>query len=178
MSSAAVEIADPASRLRILPVPVTDPPPIDPRRRRRPIRAVDQGVLDLAPAALAPVPEPDPAPEPRPAADLPDPTRTVATLAPAVMEVLGGLRPASQLIRWTSQDVQTALAQRAALAARMGQQARPGRPPVVRAVQVCRPSEKIAEASVVVVEADRIRAVAIRLEADKRRWRATALEVG
>ncbi len=109
---------------------------------------------------------------------LPDPRRTIATLAPAVVEVLAGVRPASQLVRWTSQDVHAALARRAAVAARVGRPSVPGRPPVVRAVRVCRPNDRVAEASAVVVDSERIRAVAVRLEALDGRWRATALEIG
>ena len=49
---------------------------------------------------------------------------------------------------------------------------------VVRGVRVCLPADGVAEASAVVIDADRVRAVAVRLEGLDGRWRATALEVG
>lgn len=177
-----------APRLRVRPVPVTDPPPvIEPWARQ----AHDDRNLTLAwptPDGSArargrhgdrqPIDEVEP-PAPRLDGDLPDPERAAATLAVAVMEVLNGVRPASQLVRWTNHDVHAALARRAAVTARMTQQQpRARRPPVVRGVRVCRPSINVAETSAVVVTPDRVRAMAIRLEATEGRWRATALEIG
>lgn len=178
-SSRAANRPQDGAQLRILPVPASAPAPSGRTRGGR-IEA-GQSELDLsattgataAPRTRVALAQPEPSPEP-----MPDPAKTVATLAPAVMEVLNGLRPAAQLVRWTSHDVHVALSRRAAIAARMGRQSAPGRAPVVRAVRVSRPSDTVAETSAVVVDADRIRAVAIRLEAVDRRWRATALEVG
>lgn len=160
----------PSTPLRIRPVPVTDPPalttpfvPADPR----PQASLELGWDEQEHA--------------RPADErsaLPDPRRTAATLAVAVIEVLNGTRPASQLVRWTSQDVQTALARRAAVNSRVARHPTTARPPIVKRVRVCEPSTGIAETSAVVVSPDRVRALAIRLEATEGRWRATALEVG
>lgn len=171
-------------RLRVLPAPTSTPEPsVQPPRERE--SDPHQGMLDLdlvrrAPAAgptLVAQPADDCDPRPK-VLELPDPYRTATALAPAVVEVLNGTRPASQLVRWTTREVQVAVARRAAIGARMGRRQMRGRPPVVRAVRVCRPARHVAEASAVIVEADRVRAVAIRLEVIGGRWRATDLEVG
>ncbi len=110
--------------------------------------------------------------------DLPDPAGTACTLVRAVVEVLSGARPATQLIRWTDHDVHTALTRRAAITARVRRTVPARRPPVVRGVRTCPLSDRVVEASAVVIEADRVRAVALRLEGHDGRWRITALEVG
>ena len=48
----------------------------------------------------------------------------------------------------------------------------------VRRVRVCRLSQLVAEASVVLDDGDRVRAAAIRLESHRGYWRATVLEIG
>lgn len=184
---------------RLRPVPCTDPPPLP--LPGRPGEEVDgwrtarqpgpgQQVLALTtrstPRRRAPLDEEeDPLVAPTMDDDdaMPDPTATCAALAGAVVEVLSGHRPVAQLVRWTTADVQQGLARRAALATRLRPAprrgpARAGRPAVVRAVRVCRPAEGVVEASAVVVDGPRVRAVALRLEGWDRRWRATAVEVG
>ncbi|MFP5336653.1 MAG: Rv3235 family protein [Actinomycetes bacterium] len=121
------------------------------------------------------------APQPTPSGHLPDPGTTARALVQAVVEVLAGTRPAAQLVRWLSADVYAALQRRAALAARLARPAAasgPARRPVVRAVRTSAPADGVVEASAVVLDRGRIRAVAVRLEGLDGRWRATALEVG
>jgi hypothetical protein len=104
----------------------------------------------------------------------------------AALEVAAGRRPASQLLRWTSDDVFATLARRGTLATRLervGAPPRSGRPlrgsPVtVRSVRLCHPMPGVVEASAVIGDRDRVRAVALRLEDGEGRWRVTALELG
>jgi hypothetical protein len=109
---------------------------------------------------------------------LPEPKQWATQFVQAAVEVAAGLRPANQLIRWTSDEVHGMLARRA----RLGRQAvLRGRPPqrsVVRSTRVCIPRDGVAEATVIVAEGSRTRAVALRLEGLDGRWRVTALEVG
>jgi hypothetical protein len=123
--------------------------------------------------------DPDFGHQPTSSEALPDPTATCTAVVQAVVEVLGGVRPVSQLVRWTTHEVHAALSRRTALAARMRPSGgTPTTRAVVRAVRVCVPADGVAEASAVVIDADRVRAVAVRLEGLDGRWRATALEVG
>ncbi len=165
--------------LKALPVPVTEPAPSTGPLRTWHVPAT-QGALKLGFTAVErTLADPDFGRQPTSSARLPDPQATCAALVQAVVEVLGGVRPASQLVRWLSLDVHVALARRAALASRMRRGAAPSiRQAVVRGVRVCVPADGVAEASAVVVDADRVRAVALRLEGLDGRWRATALEVG
>lgn len=170
-------------RLRVLPVPVNEPNAVRSARAAAPRHPATQGTLALAfPATRPDVPErTDPTFGPRStrSSDLPDPVATSSALVQAVVEVLGGSRPMAQLSRWLSTDVYTGLARRAGLAARLRRGTVPAaRPAVVARVRVCQPRDGVAEASAVVVDAERVRAVAVRLEGLDGRWRATALEVG
>jgi hypothetical protein len=101
-----------------------------------------------------------------------------ARFAQAVVEVVGGQRPASQLVRWASPDVQRDLARRAHLvgltAGRAGRSVRPQ----VRSVHICRPSASSAEVSVHVRHGARSRALAMRLDRQGDRWTCTVLEFG
>lgn len=167
-------------RLRALPVPMSEPAPVPGLVVEAGVPPT-QGTLALSFAAVERVvaDDPDFGRQPTSTDHLPDPLTTCSALVQAVVEVLGGVRPASQLVRWMSHDVHVALARRAALAARMRRgAAAQGRAAVVRGVRVCTPADGVVEASAVVVEADRVRAVAVRLEGLDGRWRATALEVG
>ena len=171
--------------LRRLPVPVTEPFDCT---HLAPEAAVgpSQGTLALAfaTAVLDVRDEEDvwAAPQPTATRDLPDPAATCAALVQAVVEVLAGTRPAGQLVRWLSADVYTGLQRRAALAARVQRRTerpqRQARRPVVRRVRMCTPADGVVEASAVVLDRGRVRAVAVRIEGLDGRWRATALEVG
>ena len=101
-----------------------------------------------------------------------------ARFAQAVVEVVGGQRPASQLVRWAAPDVHRDLARRAHLvgltAGRAGRSVRPQ----VRSVHICRPSATSAEVSVHVRHGARSRALAMRLERQGDRWTCTVLEFG
>ena len=109
-----------------------------------------------------------------------------ARFAQAVVEAVGGQRPASQLVRWTSPEVFRDLDRRARLVRRAADpsgrpvrsQTRPPIRPQVRSVHVCRPSPDVAEVSVHVRHGHRSRALALRLERSRGRWLCTVLEFG
>jgi len=102
--------------------------------------------------------------------------------AQALVEVVGGLRPVSQLVRWTSREVFRDLERRTRLvqqAATTGPDALPLRSTAlaqVRSVHVSRPSPQVAEVSVHVRHGHRSRALAMRLDLVQDRWVCTALE--
>ena len=101
-----------------------------------------------------------------------------ARLAQAVVETVGGQRPVSQLVRWTSAEVYRDVERRALLVRRASGAAHRTVRPQVRSVHVCRPSTEVAEVSVHVRHGQRSRAVALRLERRGERWLCTVLEFG
>jgi hypothetical protein len=110
---------------------------------------------------------------------LPAPAPWVARLAPAILEVAAGERPAGQLTRWVTRDIRETLARRGAAALR--HPAGKDRAPQcrrVRSVRITSPAPGVVEASAVVIGAVRARAVAVRLEVVRGRWLATAVEIG
>jgi hypothetical protein len=109
---------------------------------------------------------------------LPEPKQWATQFVQAAVEVAAGLRPANQLIRWTSDEVHGMLARRAKLGRQAVLRGRPPQRSVVRSARVCIPRDGVAEATVIVADGSRTRAVALRLEGLDGRWRVTALEVG
>jgi Family of unknown function (DUF6459) len=91
------------------------------------------------------------------------------------LEVIAGLRPPGQLLRWTSEEVQSALQRRHALALRTGGQPRRSR---VRSVHVSTPVEGVAEVAAVVGDGVRCKAVAFRMEGGHEHWQVTVLDLG
>jgi hypothetical protein len=104
-----------------------------------------------------------------------------ARIGAALVEIVGGDRPVSQVLRWTSPAVYQDLARRAHLVA-----AAVGRRPGAGGTQSVRPhlvaahtsfvSERCAEVSLHVRYGERSRAVAARFELIRERWQVTALE--
>ena len=102
----------------------------------------------------------------------------------AAMEVLAGIRPVHQLARRLDPRCLAVLQHRAALIRR--EQLRSASPSLarlhknsmVRSVRACEVAPGIYEASAVVVDDVRARAVAVRLERSKQVWRVTELMVG
>ncbi|WP_051247956.1 Rv3235 family protein [Nocardioides halotolerans] len=99
----------------------------------------------------------------------------------ASVEIVGGDRPASQLLRWTTGSVYADLHRRALLVARAG-----GHLPGTGRVQPVRPhvesvhasfvSPTVAEASARVRYGARSRALALRFENRDERWLCTAMD--
>ena len=100
--------------------------------------------------------------------------------ASAVVEVIGGDRGPSQLLRWTTERVYADLQRRAALLARTTPSDRRVRRlrSQVRSVHVFCPSPEAAEISVHVRHGERSRAIAARIEHLDGRWCCTALQFG
>ncbi len=101
----------------------------------------------------------------------------------AAIEVLAGTRPAVQLSRRLEPRCLAALQHRAALTRRLlaGKSPAAGRlhrNPAVRTVRACEVADGVYEASAVVVDELRVRAVALRLERGTLAWRVTELEIG
>ncbi|WP_211877699.1 Rv3235 family protein [Pseudarthrobacter albicanus] len=101
----------------------------------------------------------------------------------AAIEVLAGTRPAQQLARRLDQRCLVALQHRAALTRSVASGSSPAagrlhRNPSVRTVRACQVSPDVYEASAVVVDEWRVRAVALRLERSRLVWRITVLEIG
>jgi hypothetical protein len=104
-----------------------------------------------------------------------------ARIGAALVEIVGGDRPVSQVLRWTTPEVYQDLARRAHLVA-----AAVGRRPGSGGVQSVRPhlvaahtsfvSERCAEVSLHVRYGQRSRAVAARFELIRDRWQVSALE--
>ena len=101
--------------------------------------------------------------------------------AQAAVEIVGGDRPVSQLLRWSSRDVYADLHRRALLVARAGRhlpgqgRVQPVRPQVQN-VRSCFLSRQVVEVSVHVRYGGRSRALAARFELRSDRWQCTALE--
>lgn len=101
----------------------------------------------------------------------------------AAIEVLAGTRPVHQLARRLDQQCMASLQHRAALI-RLNRQSNPPsttgvyRNPAVRSVRASEVTADIYEASAVVVDETRARAVALRLERSDKVWRITVLEIG
>lgn len=155
------------------------------------IRAGTAVPLPVAPPGPRPVPLHAPRP-PVPAGTAPvlrlvDQDREVCAICrstvQAAIEVLAGTRPAQQLARRLDERCLAALQHRAALTRRVASGTSPTagrlhRNPSVRSVRACRVSEDVYEASAVVSDELRVRAVALRLERSRLVWRVTVLEIG
>lgn len=120
----------------------------------------------------------------RPVDDMAEVRAVTRTTVQAAMEVLAGIRPIHQLARRLDPRCLAALQHRAALIRR--ELTRTGSPALarlhrnstVRSVRVCEVADGIYEASAVVVDDVRARAVAVRLEQSKQVWRVTELVIG
>jgi hypothetical protein len=107
--------------------------------------------------------------------------RHAARIGAAVVEIVGGDRPVSQLLRWTTPSVYEDLSRRAYLVAQaVGQRPGHGRLQSVRpqlvAAHTSFVSEQVAEVSLHVRYGARSRAVAARFELIRDRWQVAALE--
>jgi hypothetical protein len=188
------------SVLRRLPAPACEPPYDDERPGGGPAGpppGAVQGTLALAfvlPNGMPAAPSPPPGLRlvPRPAADEdadavdfgPQPTSTAelptargwaARFVQAVIEVLAGDRPVSQLVRWTTTAVYDDLAALVVAPAAARAAAARG---VVRSIHVAEPVDGVAEVAALVRRGARSTAVALRLEGLDGRWQCTALELG
>jgi hypothetical protein len=101
---------------------------------------------------------------------LPPAHRAASVLARALVEVLSGQRPLAQLRVHCAPEIYAGLGNRAA--------ARQLALPHLLTVRVCEPADGVAEVSVAYRRADRVKALAFRIEGVDGRWRITALQLG
>ncbi len=107
----------------------------------------------------------------------------IPQFAQKAAEVVGGDRPASQLVRWTTKDVYAELRYRASLTARSGAydpgtgRNQPIRPRVQRS-HVYEVSDDIVEANVTIKFGEGFRALAVRFERNSQDWICTVLNFG
>ncbi|WP_307094522.1 Rv3235 family protein [Arthrobacter sp. V1I9] len=137
-----------------------------------------------SPARTSPPAQTGTAPALRPVDSLSEVRAVTRGTIQAAMEVLAGIRPVHQLARRLDPQCLAALQHRACLIRR--EITRTGNPAlarlhrnsIVRSVRVCEVAEGVYEASAVVVDDVRARAVAVRLERGKQVWRVTELVIG
>ena len=101
---------------------------------------------------------------------LPSATRSAQVFARALVEILSGRRPLAQLRVHCSPDIYAGLLDRPLPAAVCL--------PHLLTVRVCEPADGVAEVSAAFRRAQRVRAIAFRIQGVDGRWRITALEVG
>jgi len=116
--------------------------------------------------------------------ELPDPRPLAGQLAQAVVEVLSGDRPLTQLLTRVDEQIYAELSALApdpvtssALQRARGM-IRPQDRPRVRSVHVSQPAADVAEVAARIQTNGRSRAIALRLEEWRGRWRCSALVVG
>jgi uncharacterized protein DUF6459 len=110
---------------------------------------------------------------------LPDARDWAARFVQAIVEVIGGDRPVTQLVRWTAEDVYLDMSRRVrilGLTSTAGSRGRACRPQVA-SVHVYQPCDDVAEVAVHLRHGARSRAVAARLEVMRGRWLCTALQL-
>jgi hypothetical protein len=168
----AVPAAVERIRVRTLPgarQPGTVPRPDRPAHVRAPVAGSAEDVRRRSTRF------PEPA-EPDRATPVEDPTQLCCAIVQAAVEALRGTRPLAQLVRWVTPEVYDGLSVRAALTVRV--LGTTTTRPTIRRIRLCRLGDRAAEATVVVDDGERVRAVAIRLDERRGAWRATALEIG
>jgi hypothetical protein len=165
-----------------------------PRQPGRQVNLAVQGTLALAfvlPSGLPAVPEPPPdlqlvandigspdefGPRPTQRAALPAPRTWAGRVVQAIVEVLAGMRPATQLVRWTTEEVYEQISSRVLPARGCDVEGAPRG--VVRSLHVSEPADGVAEVCALVRRGARSTAVALRLEGMDGRWQCTAIELG
>jgi hypothetical protein len=158
-------------------VPLTEPP-AQPLRATTPAHTMPPVLGTLEARRLARPPRTTyPGPEAQTSTGpLPDPTPLCCAMVQAAVEGLRGVRPLAQLTRWVSPEVYELLQLRAELVQRAGHPA--ASHAGIRRIRLFRIGDDVAEASVVVDDGPRVRAVAVRLEGHRGRWRAVVMEIG
>lgn len=99
-----------------------------------------------------------------------------ASLARAMIQVLLGQRPISQLTRWLDDQAMAELALRRRQAARTG--GHPGQPALLRSIRVQPLTASVFEVCAHLIIGQTSVAMAFRLERVCQRWLCTALELG
>lgn len=175
--SLTAPLVTPPPVLRLLPVPISEPPFDDELPPRPACTAAPLGPLRSLPPLLRLVPDlplDEEAPRPRtPAGELPPARHVARALVQGLLEVLSGVRPLTQLQRGTSTELYAELEQRVQAARRID-----GPRPVtgaVRSLHVQQRHDGVAEVCATVHRGQRMAAVALRLEGIDGRWCCTDL---
>ncbi|MGO1545365.1 MAG: Rv3235 family protein [Gulosibacter sp.] len=114
------------------------------------------------------------------ASSLPNPEQLLRNLGRSVFEAMAGVREVEQMARWIAPDVYSGILARAQHAARARRvRGRSMRRPMIetRSCHWQSPRPGVVEATVLIDLGTRVRAVAIRLEVFRGRWRAERLNV-
>ena len=108
-----------------------------------------------------------------------DPRQWAARITLATFEVLLGRRPAAQLARYIDQRTAATLATHASVYARRRAAARGAKPvtPQITSTRIQQPHPEAAEATIVLHDGYRFRAVAMRLTGRNTSWVCTAFEI-
>lgn len=110
--------------------------------------------------------------------ELPDPASWTAMIAMSLLEALSGERPVGQLNRWLAKGIFEDLCARVDSARRHpAGKLRVVAQRKVSSVRVCHVRPGVVESCAVVNGTQRARSVAVRLEAVKGRWLATAINL-
>jgi hypothetical protein len=99
-------------------------------------------------------------------------------VALACVEAELGLRPARQLSAWLDLPTYGKMTRRAELAARIRPDRGAAGAPRALGSRCCPAGDGVYEASATVQLPDRVRAMALRIERHRNRWKVTALELG
>lgn len=202
MSGALAVAHPPGAVIRRIPVPCPNPPYDDERPDLVSLsheQPVGQEALDLVftlPTGVPAIPEPPvlrlvrradpyddegpvdpsvcPLPWRRTDAELPEVDRWAPKLVQALVEVLNGVRPTGQLVRWTTAEVYSSIQRQVTRTVPVA-----GRSLglSVRSVRSFEPSDGVAEVSAVIQIGARARALALRIEAFAGRWQCTTLDL-
>lgn len=175
MSAAPKRASGAGRHLRILPIPDSAPPPVDPATLAgyQPSPYIqDSLAVDFRNCGE----DPDFGPQATATDNLPEAHRWATQMAQAVVETVSGARSPAQLVRFTTPEVHASLCRRSAAAVRRSRT--PGRRAMIRRTRICHPADGVVEAAVVVVDNGRVRAMAMRLSGVDGRWMITALQFG
>jgi hypothetical protein len=167
-------------RLRVLPIPPTDPDPLSPHDLGLLLHHRASAQPPFRQGTLSVTFEDDEEAWSRPrrtsTAELPEPSVWAPQALRVLLEVMDGLRPARQMTRWVDHRVAERVARRGVVARRRGgRYPQPGR---VCSVHVSMPRDGICEVASLVLHRNRYRAVAMQMTGTDGRWVITALEVG
>jgi Family of unknown function (DUF6459) len=161
--------------IRVRPAPRREPP-FDDETGARHLWVV--GPLDRQLPFQAPSPPwSRPAPPVRASVPLPDARRWARRLLTGIFETAAGRRPLQQLAAMLSPSVAYGLSADFERAARAGRRhwSHAAR---VRSVRATQPAVGVAEICATIQVGDRVRAVALRVEEHRERWRCTRLQLG
>lgn len=168
----------------VTPLPSSRPPaiPLAEARRRassecRPGRYVQGSLAELDFGATTT--DDDFGPQPTPSANLPDPHEWARRIGLAIVESMAGLRAPTQLVRWVLPEPYLAIVRTSSTANRRlaAGASRIRRRIRVRAVTVCEPADGVAEASLVMQDDQRVRALALRLIGRDGHWRVETFQL-